>query len=149
MRKFLPAAVLVIVLTACSGESIKTGIQLEPFYMRKSGHPDIEIFVEIADTPSERATGLMNRESLEEDQGMLFVFPEAQMMRFWMKNTLIPLDIIFFNAEGESIYVTTMEPCTQDPCPGYGPDAPAQWALELPAGFAAHHGITTGWMLGQ
>ncbi|TSC80703.1 MAG: hypothetical protein G01um101425_357 [Candidatus Peregrinibacteria bacterium Gr01-1014_25] len=108
----------------------------------------VEIGIEIARTPRERERGLMERAALPEDHGMLFVFSEgASIQQFWMKNTLIPLDILFFTADGSLVSTTTMTPCKADPCPLYPSRAPAAYALEVPAGFVARHGIDRGWRL--
>lgn len=95
----------------------------------------IELMVEVADTPEERSRGLMFREELPEGQGMLFVFDRTQTLAFWMKNTLIPLDILFFDADGFFVSAATMFPCEKDPCQMYSSGMEAQYALEVPAGF--------------
>jgi hypothetical protein len=66
--------------------------------------------------------------------GMAFVLPEPSTGSFWMKETLIPLDVAFFATDGSLLGVEVMEPCTEDPCPTYGVDQPWQWAIEVPAG---------------
>ncbi len=77
--------------------------------------------VEIADDVMERTQGLMFRENLEDDKGMLFVFESESRHSFWMKNTKIPLDIIWINDGGEIVYISqSTPPCVADPCPGYG-----------------------------
>ena len=69
--------------------------------------------------------------------GMLFVFPVDSDGGFWMKNTLIPLDIVFFTADGGFVDALTMAPCTEDPCPTYRPGGSYRYALEAPAGDLA------------
>ena len=105
----------------------------------------IELHVELADEPAERQRGLMYRESLADGTGMLFVFEQEQPLAFWMKNTLIPLDILYFDAERQLVSVQTMVPCEKDPCTTYSSDAPAQYALEVNAGFVERYGIGEGW----
>lgn len=96
-----------------------------------------EITAELAVTPPERERGLMFRERLEPDQGMLFVFEEEDLYSFWMKNTLIPLDIIWLNSHRQIVHIEkNVPPCTHDPCPGYMPRQPALYVLELKAGQA-------------
>ena len=73
---------------------------------------------EFAYTDMERQQGLMGRTELAEDEGMLFVFEENQNLFFWMKNTLIPLDIIFFDRDGNFVSSTTMQPCPKNPFTG-------------------------------
>lgn len=96
-----------------------------------------EITAELAVSPAERERGLMFRDSLEQDQGMLFVFEEEDLYSFWMKNTLIPLDIIWLNSHRQIVHIEkNVPPCTEDPCPGYRPRQPALYVLELKAGQA-------------
>ena len=94
--------------------------------------------VEIAATPAEQAHGLMDRTSMPADHGMLFVFPQAQPLTFWMKDTLIPLDMLFFDEAHRLVTVRAdVPPCQSDPCPTYASTAPARYVLELNAGTAA------------
>lgn len=96
-----------------------------------------EITVELAVNPEERERGLMFREELEPDQGMLFVFEEEDLYSFWMKNTLIPLDIIWLNSHLQIVHIEkNVPPCPREPCPGYLPRYPALYVLELKAGQA-------------
>jgi len=90
--------------------------------------------VAVADTNDERSRGLMGVEVLNPLDGMLFVFDNSTIRSFWMKDTLIPLDIAFFDADGFLVSQTTMALCLDGDCPGYSSEAPAQYALEAPAG---------------
>jgi len=97
------------------------------------------IHAEIADTPKKRAEGLMYREHLAKDRGMLFIFGQAQLWTFWMKNTKIPLDIIWMNEKKQIIHIARSTPiCTRtdDGCPQYQPNDPAMYVLELGSGEA-------------
>lgn len=87
--------------------------------------------IEIAETDQQRQLGLMFRKELEEKSGMLFVFQHSYPYGFWMKNTLIPLDMIRINDKNEIIDIQQATPCTQDPCPSYVPKSPALYVLEL------------------
>jgi uncharacterized protein len=101
--------------------------------------------VEIARTPEEQAQGLMFRESLPSRSGMLFLFPDVAPHKFWMKNTMIPLDMIWMDALGKVIFVSAdTPPCKADPCPNYGPDSPAASVLEIAGGMAAKEKVTVG-----
>lgn len=102
--------------------------------------------VELAQTPEEQARGLMFRESLPEKTGMLFLFPDKGPHRFWMKNTMIPLDMIWMDEKGTVLFVSAnTPPCVADPCPTYGPtDASASSVLEIAGGLAAKEKVTVG-----
>lgn len=103
--------------------------------------------VEVADSLTEQRTGLMHRTSLGEDAGMLFVFEADRTGGFWMKNTLIPLQIAYMAVSGSGYEVVTirdMEPCRADPCPSYAPSAPYRVALEVNAGWFDSHGVKEG-----
>lgn len=101
--------------------------------------------VEIADDPGERATGLMNRETLPMSHGMLFLFEAPQPVSFWMKNTLIPLDLLFLTADGTVARVhRNAVPLDLSPIPG-GSDILA--VLEVNGGIAERFGIVEGTVL--
>jgi uncharacterized membrane protein (UPF0127 family) len=102
------------------------------------------IDVEVADTSELRQLGLMHRESLDEDVGMVFVFFEEQQGGFWMKNTLIPLSIAFFDVDGKIVKILDMEPCEADPCPIYNPGAKYMGALEVNQGAFDRWGVEEG-----
>jgi uncharacterized protein len=97
-----------------------------------------------AETPEQRSRGLMFRESLEEDEGMVFLFFEEVTSPFYMKNTSIPLSIAFFDKEGTIVEILDMEPCEEDPCPLYRPDSPYEGALEVNQGAFERWGVEEG-----
>jgi hypothetical protein len=106
---------------------------------------EIPVTVEIADTIDEQALGLMYRTELTADHGMLFVFEEEAYRTFWMKNTKLPLDILFLDKEDIIVDVKeNFEPCHADPCELYTSKEPAMYALEVNAGFVAAHNIEIG-----
>ena len=90
--------------------------------------------VEIADDNISRQYGLMFRENLAKNSGMLFVFDTPAPHSFWMKNTLIPLDLLWISADKKVVDVQTLQPCQKDPCPSYRPQADALYVLEINAG---------------
>jgi len=108
--------------------------------------PDgFEVTVEVAVTDEERRLGLMFRPSLPESRGMLFRFERRGILSIWMKNTYVPLDIVFLDERGVVVDISANAvPCKADPCPHYTPRKPANAVLELAAGTAAHHGLGPG-----
>lgn len=106
--------------------------------------PSIQVEVEVAYTDESRSKGLMYRDSMPEDAGMLFVFSDLDRHTFWMKNTLIPLDLIWLNERKEIVYFVTAPPCNSDPCSTYEPLQKAKYVLELNGGFLKKHNIALG-----
>lgn len=100
--------------------------------------------VEIADDPAEQERGLTGRTELEAGTGMAFVWDDPIAAVFWMKDTVIPLDIAFWDADGRIVAILTMRPCTADPCPTYDPGTSVLGALEVNAGELAAAGVRTG-----
>jgi uncharacterized protein len=97
--------------------------------------------VEVASTDAQRQTGMMFREQLGDEEGMLFVFPSERRNSFWMHNTLIPLDMVFIDSEWKVVgIVERAEPLTDDP---RGVPKMSQYVLEVNGGFAARHGLST------
>lgn len=108
-----------------------------------SGSEEVEVRVEIADSPAEQAKGLMDRTALAEDRGMLFVFPDEEVRSFWMKNTLIPLSIAYMDSEGRIVDIQDMKPL-DDEEPHYVSAEPARYALEVNKGYFEEHGVEVG-----
>jgi len=101
--------------------------------------------VEIADTRALREYGLMHREQLDENKGMLFVYPDQDLRGVWMKNTLLALDILFLSADHKIVsMLPNLTPCRRDPCPAFTSGVPAQYMLEVNAGFIDRHKIEIG-----
>jgi uncharacterized membrane protein (UPF0127 family) len=101
--------------------------------------------VEVADTPEKWSLGLMFRDHLPENHGMLFIFPREAPRSFWMKNTRIPLDILYFDRDLKLVSTTAgARPCRTRVCPGYPSAGPAQYVLELNAGKASELGVAPG-----
>ena len=95
------------------------------------------VSAELAVTDEEHARGLMFREKIPPDQGMLFVFPEEAEHMFWMKNTLVPLDMIWLGSDRRIVHIVRqVPPCLREPCPSYGPEMPIRYVLELKGGQA-------------
>ena len=92
--------------------------------------------VEIAKTYSQRQQGLMFRDNLPANKGMLFLFPFEGDNRIWMKNTLISLTVVWLDHNARVLTVKHLEPCSSGPCPSFGADSPSSYVLELPATFS-------------
>lgn len=101
--------------------------------------------VELALTPDQQSRGLMFREQMDEDRGMLFVFEEEGIHPFWMKNTLIPLDIIWIDSEKEVVFISRdTQPCRSAACPTINPGTEAKYVLEINAGLSEQMGLSVG-----
>jgi len=132
MRRFL----YVLILLACSACA--------------SGEPRVVLggktfSVEVAKTSEEHELGLMFRDSMPADHGMIFIFPDESPRSFWMKNTRIPLDIMYFDKDLRMVSISAdTPPCKVARCPSYPSIAPAKYVLELNAGRAAALGVGVG-----
>ncbi len=103
------------------------------------------VAVEVAADDATREQGLMYRDHLSDDHGMIFLFLQAGEYPFWMKNTLIPLDMIWMDRQHRIVHIANnVQPCKADPCPSYPPNAQAASVLELAAGVAAKHHLADG-----
>lgn len=108
---------------------------------------NLSVKVELAANPYQWSTGLMFRDKLEENSGMMFVFPNETTRNFWMKNVSFALDIIFISKDLEVADIKeNFEPCPsfQLICPSYFSKKPATFVLEVNAGFVAKNGIRMG-----
>ncbi|PIZ99827.1 hypothetical protein COX84_00545 [Candidatus Micrarchaeota archaeon CG_4_10_14_0_2_um_filter_49_7] len=145
--KITAAAILaVLVLALALGILwLISANQLHPTKTATLRMPDGTIVAaEVADTPALREKGLMLRESLCEACGMLFVFQEPARHPFWMKNTLIPLELIYMNESFGVVEIAQLQPCKNDPCNSYLPVQAATYVLEVNEGFAGRHNISVG-----
>ncbi|MEO7068304.1 MAG: DUF192 domain-containing protein [Rhodanobacter sp.] len=101
--------------------------------------------VEFASDEPSREHGLMMRTALAPDHSMLFTFPTSAPQAFWMKNTLIPLDILYFGSDRRLVSMQLdVPPCKADPCPVYPSDGSAKYVLEVAAGTAKRIGVSVG-----
>jgi uncharacterized membrane protein (UPF0127 family) len=130
--------------TAAVKEETTSGASgLRTLVIDASGGKEVEVRVEVADDLAEQAKGLMDRTTLGENRGMLFVFPEERELSFWMKHTLIPLSIAFIDSESRIIDIQDMKPLDDKP-PHYVSAEPAQYALEVNQGFFEERGVRVG-----
>jgi uncharacterized membrane protein (UPF0127 family) len=104
----------------------------------------VVVQAEIADTSAERQKGLMNRRSLARRAGMVFRYAQDTTGGFWMKNTLIPLDIAFYDRRGRILRILTMTPCRRDPCRIYAPGVAYRSALEVNASSFRRWNVRVG-----
>ncbi len=102
------------------------------------------IRLEVAQTPEQQSLGLMFRESLADDRGMLFPFESERLASFWMKNVSISLDMLFLNGDRVVGIAASVPPCTAEPCPIYGPNALVNQVIELRGGRAQELGVKPG-----
>ena len=104
------------------------------------------IDIELAENNDERRVGLMFRETMGDNQGMFFIFPYDDMQSFWMKNTILPLDMLFINSKNEIVTIhKTTTPYAET---GYPSTLPAQYVLEVNAGYTDKFGISEGCRIG-
>lgn len=150
-REIAIVAVAAMILAACEHQPSASATAevastpaapAEPVLLLPDGSA---VNLEIAASPETRGQGLMFRESILPGRGMLFIFPEPAANGFWMKNTLIPLDMIWIDAAGTVVALhQNVPPCKADPCPTYDPGTAGSYVLELAGGEAAKHGVVVG-----
>ncbi|OQA17057.1 MAG: hypothetical protein BWY64_02284 [bacterium ADurb.Bin363] len=153
IMKILKSIILIffilILMGNCKGDFISSQITTPSprptvaivFEKKTIAVKNIPLIVEIADTPEKRQVGLMYRESLDENQGMLFIFPRPDMYSFWMKNTLIPLSIAFIEEDGIIKQIEDMEPGIET---SHTSDFHVKYALEVNKGWFNKNHIKTG-----
>lgn len=112
--------------------------------LRPPSAQPVTVHARVADTAPRRSRGLMQVPAVPDGAGMLFVFDGPSRGGFWMRDTLVPLDIGFIDEHGVLTAALTMVPCTTDPCPIYDPGVTYVAALEVPAGWFARAGIDIG-----
>lgn len=133
--RFVTGAALALAVQACAAQSPAPAVEIK----------GKTFSIEIAEDDASRAHGLMGRDSMPADHGMLFVFQDDAPRAFWMKNCKFPQDMLFFDAERRLISVQrNVPPCVSDPCPAYSSGAPARYVLELNAGQADAIGVHPG-----
>lgn len=134
MIRYLAALLFFIAIPAFAAPTVQA--------IAKTARGDVPLTLEYAVTQNVREEGLMHRKTLKPADGMLFVFPEIGPHQFWMKNTIIPLDMLFLNKDGLVLAMVTGTPMSQAPL---GPkDLPIQSVIELDAGRAVKEKIMVG-----
>jgi uncharacterized membrane protein (UPF0127 family) len=110
---------------------------------------DLTINVEVAQSAGERAKGLMYREGISEESGMLFIFDSEDKHSFWMKNMSFPIDIIWIDSNFRIVDITmSAVPCMVESCTMYSPGVPARYVLEVQSGFVSGNGVEFGDVIG-
>ena len=140
IKRFIIVQIFIVLLVGFWGCSSRAGGGISEicFY-------DECIKVEVAATQEERAKGLQSRRLMERSEGMLFIFPSSRRQSFWMKDTFIPLDIIWMDGRRRIVFIIpSILPCETDQCPVYTPDSDAKYVLEVNAGVAAELGLGVG-----
>lgn len=142
----LAVAGFALLLGGCSlTTDTKTVTAKGPTIVLETSKGRTEIAVEIADTLDERTKGLMFRETMPKESGMFFIFEEESEKSFWMKNTLIPLDMIFIDAGYKVVSIAkNAQPCKGDPCAVYPSVKPAKFVLEVNGGVSDSVGLKDG-----
>lgn len=136
---FVAMAAMAALLVSCSdGPDTNTPDPLPTTTLDVGG---TAVTVELATDGPSRQRGLMYRDGLVKNHGMLFVFPRTERARFWMKNTRIPLDIAFLTARGRIVEIHRREPFDED---SQGPDEAVKYVLEMTQGWFAAHGVEPG-----
>lgn len=141
------AAILAVLIflyapqpSSADGQAMMLPVDASPLVaLTQSGERSFT--VEVADEPAERTAGLMFRQSMPDDRGMLFVFEETRQLGFWMKNTPMPLDLLFIGPDGRVKEIVPGEPYSEA---AISPGEPVRYVLELKAGTAARLGISDG-----
>ena len=125
---------LMFALGACAPK----GQHLESVRLDVAGYA---VDAEVADSDAERQIGLMHRDPLDTDKGMIFVYPDERVRGFWMKNTPSPLSIAFINASGRVVHTAEMTPFDETVVPS---EYAAMYALEMSRGWFVSHNVTAG-----
>lgn len=163
MRPALHVLVAVVLVTGCgTGEATPAPTPVQSFATVPALHPSVDdweagvvevvpgggvvhrVAVRVARTSPQRRHGLMEVEALPDGAGMWFVYREDRTGGFWMKNTLVPLDIAYVDADGRIVSIADAVPCRADPCPSYPPTVPYRTVLEVPAGYLDRIGAAVG-----
>lgn len=148
--RLLRLSLVALLLAACGGSDTAGAPDASPSPTLRRGTAIIEtdegavmVEIEVADTPETRARGLMHRESLPENAGMVFLYFEDTTGGFYMLNTLIPLSIAFFDQSGKILKILDMDTCAET-CPTYDPGVPYRGALEVNQGAFEDWGVEVG-----
>jgi len=139
MKNFI---IIFLIFVAFLGFIFYNNTKHEQIQIKING---ISINAELADTPQKRFKGLMHRNDLKENEGMFFIFDHEGSHSFWMKNTLMNLDMIWLNSSKEIVYIEhSAPPCGQEPCTTYRSPTKAKYVLEMNGGWSINNNINIG-----
>lgn len=141
----IAASFLSLIFLFCSGciNKIPNETNLTTIRFYNEDKQFVEIKAEVADTIYKQAIGLMNRTNMPEDRGMLFIFNDEKKREFWMKNTLIPLDIIFLDKDLKIVsIIENAQPCKTIDCELYSSTGPSKYVIEIKGGLSSKYNIT-------
>ena len=142
VSQFLKSALVALFFVAAGAVALSAEFRVEPLEIRARDGRTLHFTVELATTEPQRALGLMNRKQMASDHGMLFDFQTEQPVAFWMKNTPLPLDMLFIDGKGRVVQIAEdTEPYSEAPIPS---QQPVRAVLELNAGISRKLGITPG-----
>jgi uncharacterized membrane protein (UPF0127 family) len=148
MRPALIAAAVALSVVSCARATPPVEAFRTASVILHGSRGPVHVEVQEADSPATRERGLMGRTSMGANQGMIFLFDDVSdgpvTSEFWMKDTLIPLSVAFWDQQGRIVGIRDMAPCTKDPCPTYASPKPYTGALEMNMGFFDEHGVTIG-----
>lgn len=144
MTRPITLLIAALILAACAGsgppvEDLPSGV-----LHIETGSGEVLVEVSIAETSESREQGLMGVEEMADDVGMVFLQPEPVQQSFWMKDTLIPLTVAFWDEDGRILAMLDMEPCRAEPCTLYDPGVTWIGAVEVNQGFLAENGVQVG-----
>jgi len=133
---------LALIMSACS---LLVPLVAQSKFIRVTLPDGFQVTAELAVTEEQRQRGLMFREQMKEDQGMLFIFETEDIYAFWMKNMRFSLDLLWLDSEHRIVHVEeNVPPCANEPCPSYEPSRPARFVLELVSGSVKKHHLRLG-----
>jgi len=145
MSRYVSMGFLLIIIVGGAAFLYRTE-SVQPFLEERAEFDGVSLRIEYATTPEDRERGLGGRTEIPDDYGMLFVFPEDGLYGFWMKDTLVPLDIFWLDSKGQVVSITRDVATSSYPNVFY-PATPARYVLETATGFARAHTVATGTLL--
>lgn len=144
------AAIIIYIINTHAYTGAKMGLQdeevQEKYHQAKVDVDGFEIMADIAMTPEQHEKGLSIKDTLKENEGMLFMFQKEGRYNFWMNGMKFPIDILWLDMAGKVVHIeSNLQPCvTEKNCPDFAPTKDALYVLEVVAGFAERHNVKIG-----